>query len=289
MSRTLPRRFAQEARCWNLNVLGRILSFHEESTDSSSALFSETSGQIDTTVAFSGRNARHQCSAKSSQASPEEKRVQKQSQSLATSDMPWWPVFHRLGSRQCFTSLRVSLVPWLPRPDLFCFTCTDTLCRFESAMKHLTSYLMGKPGTHVYLISLRWNSVVWALGPWPLSLVINGCQPRTAIYHYSPKSSLIHSISFIPIPFTSFLECSLRVVRRSSFEFNLRQVWIIPTLDCCSLGRWNGRMHSMIKRSVYCKSAHQERNLRRGKNSYESNMWADSEAENNFNVITGRR
>lgn len=88
---------------------------------------------------------------------------------------------------QCFTSLQVSLVPWHPRVDLFYFTCTDTLCRFKPAMKHLNSYLMRNPGTRVYLISLRWNTVVRVLGPWTLSLVINGCRPRTTIYHYRPE------------------------------------------------------------------------------------------------------
>lgn len=54
MSRTPPQRFVQEARCLNLNFLGGFF-LREESTDSSSALFSETSSQIDTAVVFSGR------------------------------------------------------------------------------------------------------------------------------------------------------------------------------------------------------------------------------------------
>lgn len=112
-----------------------------------------------------------------------------QKRSPSSSDPRAWltaTVFHSLRSKQCFTSLQLSLVAWLPRVDLFYFTCTDTLCRFESAIKHPSSYLMGKPGTRVYSISLRWNSVVWALAPWPFSLLINGCQPTTSIYHPSP-------------------------------------------------------------------------------------------------------
>lgn len=71
ISRTPPQRSVQEARYLNLNFFLFIYFFGgvflcEESTHSSSALFSETSSQIDTALVFSGSNSRQQRSAKSS-------------------------------------------------------------------------------------------------------------------------------------------------------------------------------------------------------------------------------
>lgn len=178
---TPPQRFVQGACCLNLNFLGGIvwrintliLCFvvKDKQSDWHGCCF--LVGTLDSSV--QPRAHKHLQKRRQSRSNP----------SLANGDVPWWPVFHRLRSMQCFTSLQLSLVAWLPRVDLFYVTCSDTRCRFKSATKHRTSYLMGKPGTHACLINLQWNSVVWALSPWPLSLLINGFHPKTTFYHYS--------------------------------------------------------------------------------------------------------